>query len=85
MIQGLFTIGELELQKRGLEARINQLELDFVLPAESAISGQNNVKNTHLTIMKRIIELERTYLQKINLELEKMRHMQTMQLADGNA
>ena len=78
MIQGLFTVGELELQKRGLEARIKQLEHDFVIPGESAISSQNYMKNTHLTIMKRIIELERTYLQKINVELEKM-------VADGKA
>jgi hypothetical protein len=85
MIQGMITIGELELHKKGLEARIKQLEQDFVIPTETAISGQNNMKSTHITIMKRIIELERTYLQKINHELEKMRQEQTPQLADEKA
>ncbi len=55
-----FTVTDLEVMKLGLEDKIKQL-----------VSEEPQVNNQ--IILKRLIEIERTNLRKVNFELEKKR------------
>jgi hypothetical protein len=66
------SIHDLETQKAGLEARIKKLEMDLQAPL-SAKNNEQALEISNLIILKRILEIERSNLRKVNFELEKKR------------
>lgn len=69
MNEGL-SISDLEIQKIGLEDRIKRLEADLRAPLEANFSEQAGQISNQI-ILKRLLEVERNNLRKVNFELEK--------------
>jgi hypothetical protein len=64
-----FTINDLEIQKIGLVDRIKRLEADMRCPLEANLDDQASQTSNQI-ILKRLLEVERSNLRKINYELE---------------
>ncbi len=64
-----FTISDLEIERLALEDRIKRLEADLKQPLEASFSEQAPQLSNQI-ILKRLIEVERNYLRKVNYELE---------------
>ena len=64
------TMADLEIQKIGLEDRIKRLEADLRAPLEAKLSDQAGQISNQI-ILKRLLEVERNNLRKVNFELEK--------------
>lgn len=65
-----FSISDLEIQKLGLENRILRLEKDLKAPLD-ADSHEQAQQLSNLIIMRRLLEVEKSHLRKVNFELEK--------------
>lgn len=65
-----FSISDLEIQKIGLIDRIRRLEADLKSPLEANMDDQASQTSNQI-ILKRLLEVERSNLRKINFELEK--------------
>lgn len=70
-----FSIPDLEIKKLGLEDRIKRLEADLKLPLEQDSHDQAQQLSNHI-ILRRLLEVEKSYLRKVNFELEKRRQVQ---------
>lgn len=70
------TLKDLEIQKVGLEDRIRRLEQDLKLPLEADFSEQASQLSNQI-ILKRLLEVERSQLRKVNFELERKRQEAT--------
>lgn len=66
------SITDLEIQKLGLEDRIKRLEADLKCPLEADFHEQATQLSQQI-ILKRLLEVERSNLRKINYELETRR------------
>ena len=64
------TLMELENQKIGLEDRIKRLEKDLQRPLDADLNEQAGQISNHI-ILRRILEVERSNLQKVNFEIKK--------------
>jgi hypothetical protein len=64
-----FTIIDLEIQKIGLVDRIKRLQADMRCPLEANLDDQASQISNQI-ILKRLLEVERSNLRKINYELE---------------
>lgn len=64
-----FSVNDLEIQKIGLEDRIKRLEADLKSPLDADFSEQAGQISNQI-ILKRLLEVERSNLRKINFELE---------------
>ena len=67
-----FSVHDLEIQKIGLEDRIKRLEQDIQVPL-SAKNNEQAGELSNLIILRRLLEVERSNLRKVNFELEKKR------------
>lgn len=65
-----FSIHDLEVQRFGLEDRIKRLEGDLKQPLEQNFSDQAGQISNQI-ILKRLLEVERANLRKVNFEIEK--------------
>lgn len=65
-----FSISDLEIQKMGLEDRIKRLESDLRLPLDQDLSEQAGQVSNKI-FLRRLLEIERSNLLKVNFELEK--------------
>lgn len=65
-----YTISDLEIQKLGLIDRIKRLEADLKEPLEANSSEQAG-QLTNRIILKRLLEVEISNLNKVNYEIEK--------------
>ena len=65
-----FSVPDLEIQKLGLEHRIKRLEADLKAPLATSSSEQVG-QICNLIILRRLIEVERSNLVKLNFEIEK--------------
>lgn len=65
-------INELESERMGLEGRIRKLEEDLKQPLEADFHEQAGQIANHL-IQKRLLEIERMNLRKVNFEIEKLK------------
>lgn len=63
-------VKELSSQKRELEDRIKRIEADIKCPLEASFSEQAP-QLTNQILLKRLLEVERQNLRKVNIELEK--------------
>lgn len=66
------SVEELETQKLGLEDRIKRLERDLKSPLDVDFHEQANQISNQI-MLKRLLEVERSNLRKVNFELEKRR------------
>ncbi len=64
-----FSIADLEVEKIALEDRIKRLEADLKQPLEADFHEQASQLSNQI-ILRRLIEVERNYLRKVNFELE---------------
>ena len=69
LTEGL-TVYDLEIQKIGLEDRIKRLEVDLKCPLDADLNEQAG-QISNLLILRRILEVERCNLLKVNYEIEK--------------
>jgi hypothetical protein len=67
-----FTVDDLEIQKLGLQDRIKRLEQDLQSPLDPKFSEQA-VQTSNFIFMRRLLEVERANLRKLNFEIEKKR------------
>lgn len=67
------SIQDLEIQKLGLESRIKRLEADLKSPLD-ADSSEQAYQLTNQIILKRLLEIERSNLRKVNFEIEKKKN-----------
>lgn len=65
-----FTVVDLEVQKMGLEDRIKRLEGDLKLPLLPILDEQAGQISQQI-IFRRLLDVERSNLIKVNFELEK--------------
>lgn len=65
-----FSISDLEIQRLGLEDRIKRLESDLRAPLEANFSDQAGQISNQI-ILRRLLEVERNNLRKVNFEIEK--------------
>ncbi len=70
-----FSIPDLEIKKLGLEDRIKRLEADLKQPLEQDNHEQAQQLSNQI-ILRRLLEVEKSYLRKVNSELEKRRQSQ---------
>lgn len=70
-VEGL-SINDLEAQRAGLEGRIQKLERDLKQPLEQDFSEQAGQISNQL-ILRRLLEVERANLHKVNFEIEKFK------------
>lgn len=75
----VLSIQDLENQRSALEDRINRLELDLQLPLEQDSSEQAYQLSNHL-ILRRLLEVERSNLRKVNFELERIKQVDSGEL-----
>lgn len=68
-------ISDLELQRSSLEGRIRKLEGDLKQPLEQNFSDQAP-QLTNQIILKRLLEVERENLKKVNIEIAKRQQAQ---------
>lgn len=71
------TVTDLEIQKIGLLDRIKRLEADLKCPLEADFSEQAQQLSNQI-ILKRLLEVERSNLRKVNFELEKRKQFKTV-------
>lgn len=64
------TAKELENEKMALEGRIKKLEIDLKAPLEATFNEQAP-QISNLIILRRILEVERSNLVRLNFEIEK--------------
>jgi hypothetical protein len=64
-----FSISDLEIKRIGLEDRIKRLEADLKQPLDADFNEQAPQISNQI-ILRRLIEVERSYLRKVNYELE---------------
>ncbi len=64
-----FSISDLEVKRVGLLDRIKRLEADLKQPLEADFHEQAPQISNQI-ILRRLIEVERSYLRKVNYELE---------------
>ncbi len=74
-----FSVQDLEVQKFGLEDRIKRMDADLKAPLDSD-SNEQAGQLSNLIILRRLLEVERSNLLKVNFELEKLK--QQSQLED---
>ena len=67
-----FSMSDLEIQKVGLEDRVKRLEADLRAPLDQDFHEQAGQISNQI-ILKRLLEIERSNLVKVNFELEKKR------------
>lgn len=65
-----FSINDLEIQRLGLEGRIQKLEGDLKQPLDQDLSEQAGQISNQI-ILKRLLEVERSNLRKLNFEIER--------------
>lgn len=65
-----FSINDLEIQRIGLEGRIQKLEGDLREPLDQDFSEQAGQISNQI-ILRRLLEVERSNLRKVNFEIEK--------------
>lgn len=65
-----FSIKDLEVKKIGLEDRIKRLEMDLKQPLELDSHEQAQQLSNQI-ILRRLLEVEKSYLRKVNFEIEK--------------
>ncbi len=65
-----FSLKDLEIQKLGLEDRIKRLEADLKAPLNAVLDEQAG-QLSNLIILKRLLEVERSNLIKLNFEIER--------------
>lgn len=70
-----FSIVDLEIQKLGLENRIQRLEKDLQAPLD-ADSHEQAQQLTNMIILRRLLEVEKSHLRKVNFEIEKRKQLQ---------
>lgn len=70
-----FSIADLEVQKLGLEDRIKRLEADIKAPLDQDSHEQAQQLSNQI-IMRRLLEVEKSHLRKINFEIEKRKQTQ---------
>lgn len=71
------TATDLEVQKIGLEDRIKRLEADLKCPLAADFSEQAQQLSNQI-ILKRLLEVERSNLRKVNFELEKRKQFKSV-------
>ncbi len=71
------TATDLEIQKIGLEDRIKRLEADLKCPLEADFSEQAQQLGQQI-VLKRLLEVERSNLRKVNFELEKRKQFKSI-------
>lgn len=71
-----FSIQDLEVKKLGLEDRIKRLEADLKSPLEQDSHDQAQQLSNQI-ILRRLLEVEKSYLRKVNFELEKRKQYQS--------
>lgn len=71
-----FSIQDLEVKKLGLEDRIKRLESDLKSPLEQDSHAQAQ-QLTNQIILRRLLEVEKSYLRKVNFEIEKRKQYQS--------
>lgn len=71
-----FSISDLEIQKLGLENRIQRLENDLKSPLE-ADSHEQAQQLSNMIILRRLLEVEKSHLRKVNFEIEKRKQHQS--------
>lgn len=64
------SVAELEKEKLALEGRIKKLESDLKAPLEASFHEQAH-QISNLIILRRILEVERSNLVRLNFEVEK--------------
>ncbi|MFP5387603.1 MAG: hypothetical protein ACLGHN_16120 [Bacteriovoracia bacterium] len=64
------SVQDLEVQRLGLEDRIKRLERDLKSPLDMDFHEQANQISNQI-ILKRLLEVERVNLRKVNFEIEK--------------
>jgi RNA polymerase-binding transcription factor DksA len=64
------TVQDLEIQRLGLEDRIRRLERDLKAPLDQDFNEQAGQLNQRM-ILSRLLEIERSNLQKVNQEILK--------------
>ncbi len=69
MNEGL-SVSDLEVMRTGLEGRIKKLEADLKEPLDADFHEQAGQISNQI-ILKRLLEVERSNLRKVNFELEK--------------
>ena len=67
-----FSLHDLEVQRDGLEGRIQKMESDLKQPLDQDFSEQAGQISNQI-ILKRLLEVERSNLRKINFEIEKIK------------
>lgn len=65
-----FSINDLEIQRIGLEGRIQNLEGDLRQPLDQDFSEQAGQISNQI-ILRRLLEVERSNLRKVNFEIER--------------
>ncbi len=70
-----FSIQDLEIKKFALEDRIKRLESDLKSPLDQDSHEQAQQLSNQI-ILRRLLEVERSYLRKVNFELEKRKQNQ---------
>jgi hypothetical protein len=76
MEKGL-TVTDLEIQKIGLEDRVKRLEADLKCPLEMD-SHEQAIQLSNQVILRRLLEIERSNLRKLNFEIERKKHSQEL-------
>lgn len=71
-----FSIADLEIQKLGLENRIKRLEQDLQAPLDADTHEQAQ-QLSNMIILRRLLEVEKTHLRKVNFEIEKRKQHQS--------
>lgn len=70
-----FSVADLEVQKLGLEDRIKRLEADLKAPLDND-SHEQAQQLTNQIILRRLLEVEKSHLRKVNFEIEKRKQNQ---------
>lgn len=65
-----FSINDLEIQRIGLQDRIQKLEVDLKQPLDHDFSEQAGQISNQI-ILRRLLEVERSNLRKVNYEIER--------------
>lgn len=68
-----FSWSDLEIQRFGLEDRIKRLEVAIQAPFELEVSEYAGQLNNKM-ILARLLEVEKSNLQKVNFEIDKKKH-----------
>lgn len=70
MVEDGFSLQDLEVKKLGLVDRIKRLEADLKQPLEQDFSDQAPQLSNQI-ILRRLLEVEKSYLRKVNFEIER--------------